>query len=146
MASYNYSAYIPRMKQEKAITGAYSFNPERRLRWLQRLCLWILKKLKCQHYDEYISMETFKVEFDSIVDLIISQSAAINRVYSHRCKYVILGRRAMMELQIELDRQLWFNFPSDFECPQYRNRMTFAGLTIIVVPWFEGVLCLERLD
>lgn len=133
-----YEVLIP-TEEWHAITNeeAFSFNEYRGFRWLQKLCLWVLRKLGCQYSYKYRSVKTVRVDLEKLHELILQQSHAVRRVLGWKCKYLIIGEELALKLSIEADDMFWFNVPNESR--------RFAGMIVIVVPWFEGFLCLPEL-
>jgi hypothetical protein len=140
-------AYIPReIHSLKIIPGVYSFNRHQRFRWLQRICIWVLDKLGCQYYDIQSNFETVTIDFDDIVELVLDQRYAIEYITGKRCKYLVLGREQMVKLRVSVSGQMLFQFPYDYRASIRSDSMTFAGLNVVFVPWFDGILCLQELE
>lgn len=139
MSEFTHLAYVPREELTRAIvSGAYSYHHGKRLRWLQRLCLWALAKLGCQHYDEHFAYNRVEISNKSIRDLITEQMNAIGWRFPEFPKTVILGREQMQALQVECQEEMAFQLPLRF--PDAR----FRGMKIIMTPWFDGIICLRE--
>lgn len=141
--------YIPELTYEVfAVSGAYKFNKKKPLHWLQRLCLWVLNRLGCQYYRTETTCQTLTVNFDDIVELVFAQRHAIEAVSRSRCRYLVLGREQMEALDMAMEipeHQMMINFPTFYEAPINRQRGMFAGMAVIFVPWFDGIVCLGEL-
>jgi len=136
-------AYLPRIEtMYEVVDGAYAFNERGKLKWLQKLCLKILDKLGCQYYNQAVEVKAILVDFDKVIDLIQAQRDAIEMTYGRRCKYAILGQNAMRRLNIECGDRFTFVLPAG---PNRRFR-EFAGMRVILCPWFDGVLCLDEIE
>jgi hypothetical protein len=141
-------AIIPKLNYSSILVpDTYSFNQNKRFKWLQRLCIRILNKLGCQRYVMQSTFETVTVDFDNIVELVLKQSYAIECVTGRRCKYLVLGRKQMIELDLAVpEGHMLFQFPHDYKARIYLGSMIFAGLKVVIVPWFDGILCLPELE
>ena len=137
MEEYTHIAYIPQEDfHEILVSGAYSFNGERRCHWLQRLCLWVLRKLECQHYKTVPVHSRIQIKNRSIYELIKKQSYAL-WTGSATPKTVILGREQMEALEVEcLNKEFAYQITQRFP---YKE---FWGMKIIMSPYFDGVICL----
>lgn len=136
-----YRTLIPQVNIEYIPTDTYKFNASKRLHWLQRICLWMLDKLGCEQHDTQSTFSTIEVNFDDIADLIMEQAHGIEQIHYRRCKYVLVGHRQFSELAKQ-DGNMLFRF-SFLEGRRYAQ---FRGIQVVVVPWFDGVLCLHDLE
>lgn len=140
-------ACIPQISYSPTpILGTYSFNGSRRLKWLQRLCFWVLDKIGCEYYDPCMTVKMVEIDFDRIVDLIMQQEHAVRCISNRRCKYVLLGHKQMCQLNMAVNDQTQFAFPLHYYPRVKKPYKMFMGLKVILVPWFDGVLCLEELE
>jgi len=48
----------------------YTFNRNGRCKWLQKICLWVLSKLKCQASKCVVTTECISVDFDNLTEAI----------------------------------------------------------------------------
>lgn len=146
ISAQSFTGYIPKQKESwQTIQGVYKFKSDKRHHWLQRLCFWILDRLGCQYKELWVEHYTPEVSFDSIVDLVMTQRHAVHAVHYGNCKYLILGREQMYELRLASEipeRQMLFHFPTDYKA---RRGLEFAGMAVILVPWFDGIVCLDEL-
>lgn len=143
-----HQAVIPRVRSEYVLVpDRYEYNRVRPLKWLQRSCIWVLDKLGCQSYGLETSIEYMRIGFDDIVDLVMRQRRAVEAIAGHGCKYLLLGREQMRELVLsDQYGQTMFQFPPDYRASVHPHPMMFAGLNVVLVPWFDGVICLEELS
>ena len=121
------------------VRGRYRYRTDRRLRWLQRLCIWILDRLGCQCYSEQMRVDTIDIHFDRVADLIWAQARGIREITGKLPKYVILGHEQAVELELPTVGQLAWEMP-------LLSSGRFRGMTVIVAPYFDGVVCLEELS
>lgn len=135
------TCYIPKQKRISELRpGTFKYNSSKSLKLLQRLCLWILDKIGCHYYEDYMMVETVKINPDDIVDLVMRQAGAIRYVLGD-CSHLILGREQMHQLHLGCaERQL------EFMIPWHYGEKEFAGMTVVFVPWFDGIVCLSSLD
>ena len=125
---------------------AFEYHKDRPMHWLQKFCLWILKKLKCQRAVRMKSAVYNRIFSQSVIDIIRRQSGAIEKIIAKRCKYVLLGNVAMRELKVEtFNRQIGFDMNVPLACGRDYHMEVF-GIRVVLVPWFDGVLCLGDLD
>lgn len=135
-----YSCHIPKRYTELVNKG-FAYNSKRRFRWLQKACLWILSKLKCELAQEIVTHKITKVNFDSLYNLIAEQARAIEAQTGQFPRCVIMGQEQAYQLFEEtIEQQVSFNMGGMNGVPP-----TVFGMAIIVAPWFDGVVCLTEL-
>ena len=123
---------------------ARAYNPDGRIRWLQRVCLWVLGVLGAEYWGRKIEIRTLRIKLDSLSNMILKNAETARRVYGKRCRYVLVGRKQMAEL-----RQERKNVESLITLPHVNNHIynrTFRGMKVVYVPWMDGVLTLPELD
>ena len=136
-----FRGYIPRQFEvDVTIPRAYSYNQKRPLKALQRICLWILHKLRCEHTERRVTCESITINVKDVIEMIDAQASAIARQTGRWPSYVVVGREQAFKLmsqnpnrQIELDMSL------------ARGYSSVMGMTLIIAPWFDGVVCLSEL-
>lgn len=126
------------------VSCVYSYNANKRARWLQKLCFWVLKKLHCEHYEIQCTINTIEVNFDDIVRQVLNTASAIDIVYHHRPKHLLLGHDKMQELGCEANSLMHFSFPPNYQAP-VSPPVKFAGMEIVLVPWMEGLMLVPEL-
>jgi len=133
--------YIP----EVAITqvrkqGAYSYNQARRFKLLQRVCLWILRRLRCEHFEAIEQIATIEFDTQDVIEMARKQVCSIEQCTFQWPKYVIVGRKQEMQLMKQNhNRQMTFDL-------SFGKDARLMGMTLIVAPWFDGVVCLSELS
>jgi len=136
-----YQTYIPHIEQTVSIfEQQYLYNPRVKQPFYIRFLVWLAKKAKLQH-EMSVRYETFNL--DLISDLIFENIHASIAVFNREAGYIVIGRDKFDYLQVELDDLLMF--PIDFEFHSKQSpRMSFYGLTIVLVPWFDGIVVLPK--
>jgi hypothetical protein len=139
--------YAPTMTTDRRpIPGAFSFNPDKPLKRVQRLCLWVLERLGCQHSTEYKNYSRIEINLDSLFDMVLESADAVSALYGD-AGYLVIGKEQMDRLLIESGDILRFNVPLNHEMSGEWRRgyaPTVAGLRIVMVPWFDGVVVLPK--
>ena len=114
---------------------AYRFDPKRPAKWLQRLCLWVLRKLHCHNYQETVAYTTHVITLDTVFDRVLqSQENLMKRNYQEP-HLLFIGAEDFAELMGNKKMRQYFRF----DVPYMYNR-TFLNMEVHVVPWMKGVL------
>ncbi len=114
---------------------AFRFNDKRPARWLQWLCLWVLRKLHCHDYQEEVAYTRHVLSFDKVFQQVLrNRQELLERNY--REPYLLfIGAKDLAELMDDNEMRSYFRF----DVPYMRGR-TFMNMEIHVVPWMKGVL------
>lgn len=89
------------------------------------------------------SIKTTTIDFTKKFDAIRQHKYEIERTTGLRPKYLFIGREAYFELTNEQMNDYPFLLPMNLSGPP---ETTVLGLTVVVVPWIEGMFCLPDLD
>lgn len=122
------------------VSGAYSYHDSRPLRWLQRLCLWILRTLGCQHLSVRDTVKVTQFSMDSLLEAIWEQMMAIDFIYARKARYILIGKDHLARLGAEIQDCVAIDIPW---APGLKE---LYGARLITVPWFNGVVCLPDLE
>jgi len=113
-------------------------HPKNLIQLIQKVCLWILEKLHYPQFNENINIKEIEINFLLIESLIQQESHIMNSIMMNHCKAILLGNNQMKEIHLPGYTFLYlFHFPHN-----YPNN-SFVGLPIVIVPWMNGVFCIE---
>ena len=150
MASEQFLKFYGFHKARRGIYYAYYEEPMagRRWAWLQRLCFKILRWLGARAEEKGI--ERVEIDYDGILDLIVEQPGRLRDVLEGQLRYVILGPRQARDILRDADPYYYKTFTLHDQQTRlcYRgvqHRGVLFGMTVIVIPWFDGVLLLPEL-
>lgn len=125
----------------------YAFTPQRGWHWLQRLCLWMLRKLKCNAVSEEIHWSQRRFDTREIGEAILRQHREVLAFIgtSDHDLCVLMGDEAFREVWRDADRSapcgpMALNVSarigrSAHGSPHYE----LYGFRVVVVPWIVGV-------
>lgn len=119
---------------------AYAPNPERPLFWLQRLCCRILDKLGAWYYQDRVQYQTVDMNLGDLVQALYTNVRDIRLLTGKQSKYLIVGRQQQMEILKWADP-----FYVRVDASRF-NRIEFYGLTVVCVPWIDGLFVLPDLE
>jgi hypothetical protein len=130
------SGYVPEfVSTERQVGGAYIFTKSARFHWLQRLCLRILDRLGCQYSRVEMEVKTHRLERAKVSDFVHAQAWAFRKVYGELPGAIIVGQAQADELFSWGDLMTQFAFDAPNE---------YMGITVIIAPYFDGVVCLRK--
>lgn len=132
----------------------YQFRVERKHHWLQKIALWILRKLDCQ-----ASLTTQSISYDvvdtaKLMENLIRQRQEIVNFYHQRDgEFLLVGPAEFQELAgLDMHQPLAISLQYMWSEPK-RDRMgnlmdypqyTRCGLKVVVIPWMKGFLVLPK--
>ncbi len=123
------TCYLPR-------DDAFSFNPKRPAKWLQRVCLAILRRLGCYDMEAIQRYERHVIDGDTFMDRALKQHEWMARVLEREPKTILLGPDEYNELMARADET---NFAFEFDT-RYGKDGHFYGMQVRVIPWMSGFL------
>lgn len=125
-------------------TDAYTFNPEARFHWLQRLCIRILSKLGC-HYTYTGGFKYWKLIRDPIqfMDMIESQLTQLSKM-GKEPKYIIVGLDCIPVLNYHRGHR---DYISDINTESISIKANeWRGLKVSIHPHLTGAYILPEIN
>ena len=130
------------VREIKEFKEAFQLRKDRPAMWLQRACLWVLRKLGC-----YAELETIKVERheigrygDSFMQRLLARRNAVYGSFEREPKKLLIGSAEYAELM----KEAVSNSPFQFEARYFKGAdQTVYGLKVEVIPYMRGMLLLH---
>lgn len=118
----------------------FSYRPERGWKWVQKFCLWTLRKIGAFAIDETAEIKEYKIDCEKILDLIREQRVELCRM-GYEPVRVLIGSRNYDDLRYELrgDDNYFHHVAFSLQ-----SSPTIEGLEIEIVPWMRGVLVMPQ--
>jgi hypothetical protein len=117
----------------------FEFRKDRPHHWLQKSCLFILKKLSCFYLDEKETVTRIDIDQEQVIKCVHEQVISLNRD-NRTPKKVYMGRddfeRCTRQVMQSRDR---YRFQADFVYAIDRERK-ILGLDVETIPYMNGVL------
>ena len=121
-------------------TSAYSFNRDRGFVWVQRLCFWVLGKLRCSYYDSaVVDVERHLIDPDRFIDRFFEAYDELDLRYGRRPRIIYIGSDDYAELMAADGMSMPYSFRAEFMVGNNGHR-SFHGISVEVIPWMSGVL------
>ncbi len=117
----------------------FCFRKDRPLHWLQKVCLYILKKIKSYYWEETISYKRHIVEPISLIDAILNQRREIGEFFNIRPTKMLIGAMDYESLMGCPEIKSWISFQS-----QYGIGQTILDLEVQIIPWMKGILLIKE--
>ena len=134
--------HIKQTEDIKYITrpDLYEYSPNKRLKWLQRTCFWILNKLHCNHIDRVVAYKAQRVDTDRFMHQLLEAKADFIRRLEDNPSTVLMGAEQYDDL-IKADDRLTqpLGFTSQYDYHD-GHTLKIMGLKVIVIPWMDGMV------
>jgi len=114
----------------------FGFRKDRPHKWLQRICLEILRRLGCNIIAETFAYKRHLIDGGTFMSRLLEQKIAVEDFTYIRPSEVLIGGEDYHEMMAEAAEDV-FRFDSE-----YRLGSQVMGLKVTVVPWMRGVLVL----
>lgn len=119
--------------------GAYRFNPDRPLKWVQRLCFYVLDYLNCLDYTITHEVKIHTIDSDDFMARALEQWEWLQEDLTIHPRTLLLGPEEYNKISLLKD-PISMGFTFDL---RYQHLSHWHSLKIRVVPWMRGVLILE---
>ena len=121
-------------------TPAYSFNPSRGFVWIQRLCFWVLSRLRCSYYAEVVvDVERHLIDPDGFIDRFFEVYDELDLRYGREPRRIYVGSEDYAELMNADEMSMPYSFRAEFIVGN-NGHTSFHGVPVEVIPWMSGVL------
>ena len=135
------------------LESRFEYNPNGRIKFLQKICFWVLKKLDCQIKDTEIKYTRTEINLDSLFDAVIENRVMMRMIYNREAEYLVIGKDYYEKFIKELSKSKMefysFNVPYDYKARVLTNGVRqegiFRGLKVLFVPYLDGIFCLPNL-
>jgi hypothetical protein len=127
------TSYLPR-------DDRFKYGPSKGMAWLQRLCVWFLKRRGCYAYDETVSFTRHVIDTQKLVERVAKQNRSLIEYFHRRGERVLIGAETMAELMCEPMIHQFVTFTAS-----YGSDGQIFGMPITVVPMMRGLIVLPRL-
>jgi len=119
----------------------YEFQPDRKYRWLQKLCFRVLDWIGA-HHQETTKTLSISAPPEDIIAHLLAQKAVVRLFHKDGPTRVIMGPNNFKQLQDRKDCWQYMELPRVFGKIGYYGEYRVFGLDITIVPWLNGVLVL----
>lgn len=134
------------------LEDAYAFRKDRPAHWLQKICFYILKKLKAYHFKKTISVERHEINAKDFMERLFIQRRELQSYFNIRPTVLLIGAEDYKEMMgdklvaqaISFKADYWLqeNRTGDWNPHGVSRRPTLLGITVHVIPWMRGCLLL----
>ncbi len=123
---------------------AYEYCPQRGWKWLQRLCLWTLKKIGAHSMGMMAHYERKVIDRDKFVAKLYAQQRAVFDVMANRPGTLLIGAEDFHEAMEQPEMKHIFQFSANVQMNHVDNRgnrsFSIMGMRVVVVPWMRGMV------
>lgn len=114
----------------------YQLRRDRSAVWLQRLCVWVLRKLGAHAVVEVEDVTPVEFYSDDLISALNRQRQEVSGRFGHKPARLVIGAEDFRRLMNtpEIHQYVQIN-------TQYRGH-TVLGLRVEIVPWMRGMVVL----
>lgn len=121
-------------------TEKFTFRPDKKWPWLQKICFAILRKLGANSIGEVVKIERRVIDSDKFISAIYKQKAEIKELFNMCPKHLFIGAEDYSVLMREEISTMPFDFRATYAYNDEYNRQQIMGLNVKVIPWMRGIL------
>ena len=114
---------------------AFQFRKDRPCLWLQRACLFVLRKLRTYSIGETLQIERHVIDPTSFIERIVRQIEEMEFYFNTRPSELLIGSEDYAAIMNEAAALQYFSFDAE-----YRYGRSVCGLAVKVIPWMRGCL------
>jgi hypothetical protein len=118
---------------------AFQLRKDRPLNWLQKICFFILRKLRAFYIGESVTIERHKLDGKTFIERLFKQQQWIIEYFNKQPKQMIIGAEDYAELMNEIATTQTFSFLAE-----YGYNRNIMGITVQVIPYMRGMLVLPN--
>lgn len=113
---------------------------------IQRLCIWILKKLRCEYYEKTVKVTRIEIEPMKFMQEVFRQKKSIASFFREEGQTLLIGAEdfeiAMGIPEMHHQFQFKAQFHRNMESQWGHVECLALGLKVVVVPWMRGMVVL----
>lgn len=134
---------LDRVPEVRELKEAFEFREDRSFHWLQRLCIWTLRKIGAFACTEFVTYERHVIGKNGrrFMDRLFDQMHNLQDSFDREPKRLLIGAEDYAELMKEATTE-YFSF--DAEHMRGIRYPKVCGLTVEVIPWMRGVLVMPN--
>ena len=119
---------------------AYRFNPNRPVKWLQRLCCWTLRKLHCHNYQREVAFTSHVIHPEKVFDRVLKNHEELLRRNYQEPYMLYIGAKDFAELMEDKEIRNYVQFDVPYLAGSTRRSSHIMGMKIHIIPWMEGLV------
>lgn len=131
-------------KEMKSIDlyDTFKFNPKKKYKWLQKLCLNTLYKLGCYTSIIDTNITTIQITPKKFIEELLRQQHQIMKLCNYRPEKVYMGQHDFYTISGEIYNDTYpmtININYD-KGVKTKDDYVIYGLRVTIIPWMEGIL------
>ena len=120
---------------------AFQFRNDRPAQWLQKLCFFVLKKLRAFYLNEKITIERHTINQRNFMERLFEQKYELTKFFNRESTVLLIGAEDYAELMHEVAATQIFSFRAE-----YGYGKKILGMTVKVIPWMRGCVVMPSDD
>lgn len=120
-------------------TMAFQFRTDRPYPWLQKICFFVLRKLRAFYYAEKVTIERHVIDSTTFMERLFKQREEMAKSFNIIPSKLLIGADDYAEMMHEVATTQMFSFNA-----QFLFNKEIIGLTVEVIPWMRGCLVMPK--
>jgi hypothetical protein len=120
---------------------AFTFRADKKWPRLQRLCLWILRRLGAHDLGERIEMRRHVIHPEDLTEAIYRQEEQILDLFHHRGSRILIGPEEWERFLHDTPPYMMHSFSAPYG---HGSSPQLLGMPVTMVPWMKGVLVVPK--
>jgi len=117
----------------------FTFRNDRNHKWLQRICINILRRLHCHKMEEQVAYQQIRINGDTFMERLLNSYEWLAEEFGILPHSMIIGSQDFDKLMHtnSLKMRQAFTFNTQYASDRYTRGELF-GMKVCVIPWMEG--------
>ncbi len=121
----------------------YTLTPERGWVWVQRVAIWVLKKLRCNVVNSVVSTHMVAINETDLLEKARGQLAGLRRL-NIEPDFIIYGAAQDAEFRQMISPMEYTSYHEGRLHVGRDEWPALYGVNVRVIPWFDGVLVVPK--
>jgi len=123
---------------------AYTYNEEKKYKWLQKICLRTLNKLGCYYQHEEQTVTRVKINVSGLIDFIIAQRREVLEEAHHMRDSLVVYLGDSEYSRFQKDSYNYIQMVNTKGRYGMNGKIEFMDMEVVLIPHWEGVLVAPR--
>lgn len=136
---------LRRIPEVKELKDSFELRKDRPAVWLQRLCLWVLRRLGCYAQHETVRIDRHYIGWkgNSFMERLWERKKLIWGSFDMEPTRLLIGAEDYARLMQEAYSKNSFEFSAQYMMGRAGREPEVMGLKVEVIPWMSGILLLR---
>lgn len=134
--------HLKSVHQVIELRDAFEVRKDRPCVWLQRLCVWVLRKLRAYAQKDTVEIQRAVIDADTFMGRLFKQRRSLVEAFNSEPDRLLIGCEDYAELMNSHEIMTRaFSFGA-----RYGHGQRMLGLKVQVIPWMRGILVMPKVS